>query len=194
MLRPPAYSFANDSDTGIYTGSERSYVHILVVVIMPLSEAQQPNFYTTEALNPFDLALEVEPYEVRCHCIYYNESDGSFGNPNAHCSRCMGTGTHPSTFNDMGQWDHWVFGGRWAGWMTGVPHERNTDPYPNVYLNMARGHLVPQGRRDRVSAVVDPKKEWHALHPNDPNNCLCTFDDFVKDYPDHLFIACDLHR
>lgn len=100
------------------------------------------------------------------------------GKPDADCDECHGGGTYRSTRNPNAQWDWYVIGGRWAGWMRGV--EDIMPEQPNMFQDRA-GYESARAVRDHVAtnsisvsalpqpldddripfAILAPDGEWH---------------------------------
>jgi len=108
--------------------------------------------------------------------------------PNPDCEECAGSGQRMTTYNPDSQWDWWVIGGRWAGWLSRMNQLRTK--------NAARKNKIP-------FAVVTPDGAWHdkgkmgwwgmASDEKADEAWEKEVHDLLAAHPDTITVACDLH-
>ena len=144
------------------------------------------------ALAPFDENIEVSPY-----------IDKTQGNV-------------LTTYNPESQWDWWVIGGRWGGYLTLKPDAEIGLPTEESAFGMAEESVAPnRGDAARVQDIVpeslstpysyiDPNGAWHskgkmgwwAISDDDKSDDEWTsiFLKHVQELsPETWLVACDLH-
>lgn len=129
----------------------------------------------------------IAPYEAAAARV--EQSHPLYQKPDPDCEDCQGTGTRLTTYNPDSQWDWWVIGGRWEGWMS--------------QTNSAPVTALLQGEEKIFFALVTPDGQWHGrgemgwfgMTANEKADDAWAKEvhELLQDYPDSLAVACDLH-
>lgn len=98
----------------------------------------------------------------------YTEHHPAYGQPNADCDTCNGTGTYRSTYNPQSQWDWYRVGGRFDGLITRNPQSSengfNFDAKHETLANnsVPVTELLEAQGNDLFTtwAIVTPEGEW----------------------------------
>ncbi len=141
-----------------------------------------------------DLPEEIRPtWEVwtaewRTAADRVEQAHALYHQPNPACAECHGTGTYMTTYNPQSQWDWWVIGGRWEGWLSRSNRLRT--------VQAAQQHKIP-------FAVVTPDGQWHAQgrigwwgmasEEKTDDVWANTVQQLLLAYPDATAVSCDLH-
>lgn len=114
----------------------------------PLHELTERYWALPEADRP-DLTEYLASYQAvadraeRAHPLYQQ--------PDPACKECEGTGSRLTTYNPDSQWDWWVIGGCWDGWL----HPENVLPVRTLLSdNLANSEKTP-------FALVTPDGAWY---------------------------------
>ena len=154
--------------------------------IGPLHELNERYWALPEADRP-EWEDYIAPYQTvadrveQAHPLYHQ--------PDPACDACHGTGNRLTTYNPDSQWDWWVIGGRWDGWL----HPSNVVPVSDllsVLENTPFALVTPDGawhQRGRMglwgmASDEAPEDEWAA-----------TVQTLLHAHPEALAVTCDLH-
>lgn len=123
----------------------------LVVVPDGLSAAEAKQA-ARDLLDPFDMNLPVQPYDVECSCR--NDSDDA--RPLADCPDCHGTGEYSRFGNPLGKWDYFSLS-------DAIPEQPVlVRDLPDDFRTFAV--ITPDGTwRDREGAGNPSSDEWRLL-------------------------------
>jgi len=107
--------------------------------------------------------------------------------PDPDCEDCHGSGQMATTYNPQSQWDWWVIGGRWDGWL---------GPDNCVSADAAAQRQTP-------FALVTPDGAWHqkgqmgwfgqSRDNQEPAVWNAAVQNLLLSHSDALVVGCDLH-
>lgn len=108
--------------------------------------------------------------------------------PNPKCEDCQGRGKRVTTYNPQSQWDWWVIGGRWDGWLSRTNQlkaktaaQKGKVPFAIVTPD---GVWHDKGKMGWWGMVADEKADADWGHE---------VRQLLMAHPDATAVACDLH-
>ncbi len=151
-----------------------------------LNELREQYWALPEAERP-DQSEFFAAYEATAARI--EQSHPLYQKPDPDCKYCQGTGTCLTTYNPDSQWDWWVIGGRWDGWL----NSKNIAPATTLLENT-----------DKIPfAVVTPDGQWHqkgemgwfgiANDEKADKTWAKEVHSLLQTHSDFLAVTCDLH-
>jgi len=152
----------------------------------PLHELNERYWALPEAERP-ELAEFLASYQAVADRV--EQAHPLYQKPDPACKECHGTGNRLTTYNPDSQWDWWVIGGRWDGWL----HPSNVVPVSDLLpvlegtpfaLVTPDGAWHQQGRMGLWGMASDeaPEDEW-----------ADTVQKLLRAHPGALAVTCDLH-